>query len=650
MHYLESLNPQQQKAALSITGPLLIIAGAGTGKTKTLTHRILHLIHSGVAPENILAITFTNKAAREMRDRVMALLPQHEDSFPTVSTFHSLGVRILRQYHTKIHVNKYFNILDTQDKISLIKQAMATEGIDTKQWEPRKIASIISRAKNDEKNPETFEVNKNPLTSMVKLVWPRYESLKRSEQSLDFDDLLSETYALLKNNPDILKHYQNRWQYIHVDEYQDTNTIQYKTVKLLAGEAQNICAVGDGDQNIYSWRGADMKNILNFEKDFPGSHVVMLENNYRSTKRILAAAHEIISKNKERVDKKLITENDEGAKVVLYEAFSAHQEAAWVATKAAAYISLGVNASEIAVLFRTNFQSRIMEEAFLNLGIPYHVLGVKFFQRKEIKDMMSYLKVAFNSESLADVKRSINEPKRGLGKVAVAHIFAGQSEKLSGKAKESYQQYLNIIEEIANFSQEHEPSETVKFAIRKSGFEQQLGQGNDDDKERLENIKELVTYAKKYDDRENPYEEFFEEVALLSDQDNIDENDENGGRVKLMTIHASKGLEFSHVFVVGLEQGLFPSQRDDATTKHEQEEERRLCYVAFTRAKEMLHLSYAKLRTIYGQERINEPSEFITDMDPDSLEPDEDSYGSKVSGKTYYDDDGDEIETFFLDF
>lgn len=650
MHYLESLNPQQQQAVLHIEGPLLVIAGAGTGKTKTLTHRILYLIHLGIAPENILAITFTNKAASEMRERVIAMMTS-DPSIPTVSTFHALGVRILRQHHQKIKVNKYFNILDSQDKMTLIKQAMKQEDIDTKQWEPRTIASVISRAKADEKTAETFAVNNNPLSEIVRVVWSRYEALKRAEQSLDFDDLLSDTYRLLKDNPDILAIYQQRWQYIHVDEYQDTNTIQYKIIKLLAEKHKNICAVGDGDQNIYSWRGADMKNILNFEKDFPGSHVVILENNYRSTKRILEASHQVISKNTERVEKKLVTDNAEGEKVMLYEAFSGHQEASWVANQVMKYREQGIRPGDMAVLFRTNFQSRLLEEAFLQYAIPYHVVGVKFFQRKEIKDIMSYLKTAFNNDSLSDVKRTINEPKRGLGKIAVAHVFAGQVEKLSPKARASYEAYTKIINDIRLFADNHLPSETVKYAIKHSGFENILSGGTDDDKERLENMKELVTYAKKYDDRDNPYDDFFEEVALLSDQDSMEDESENQGTVKLMTIHAAKGLEFSHVFVVGLEQGLFPSQRDDNKNKYEEEEERRLCYVAFTRAKHVLHLSYAKLRTIYGQERINEPSEFIRDLDEALIDYAEDSYTSNNrGGKTYYDDDGDEIETFYLDF
>lgn len=656
MKYLETLNEQQKQAVLHTEGPLLVVAGAGTGKTKTLTHRILHLVHNDVEPWSILAITFTNKAAMEMRERVIEMLGS-DDHIPTMSTFHSLGVRIIRKWHQKLAINKYFNILDTQDKMSLIKQAMKFHDIDPKQWEPRKIASTISRAKADEKIPSTYQTNKNPLTQYVALVWPKYEELKKAEGSLDFDDLLSETYFLLRDDAEVREYYQKRWSYIHVDEYQDTNTIQYKIIKTLAEKHKNICAVGDGDQNIYSWRGADMKNILNFEKDFPGAKVIILETNYRSTQTILQAAHDIISKNTERIDKRLVTDNHAGDKILMYEGFSANQEASWVANKVQKYISEGTEPRDIAVLFRTNFQSRILEEAFLTKMIPYQVVGVKFFQRKEIKDLMSYLKSAFNRDSLSDIKRVINEPKRGLGKVAIVHIFAGQPENLSAKAKLSYGSFIQLLDDIYEYAQTNEPSEAIKYIIKHSGLEKKLNDGNDDDKERLENMKELVTYATKYDDLENAYDLFFEEVALLSDQDSLGSNTKDPNTTKLMTVHASKGLEFKYVFVVGLEQGLFPSQRDDSKNKHEDEEERRLCYVAFTRAKDQLHLSYAKMRTIYGQQRINEPSEFMRDISDDLLEIDEGSYGNNSSyadngQKNYYnqDENGDVTETFFLDF
>ena len=645
MQYLETLNPAQKEAVLHTKGPLLIVAGAGTGKTRTLTYRILHLIKGGVDPRSILAITFTNKAASEMKERVYELLSGQEGNVPTMATFHALGVRIIRQHHQVLGLGRYFAILDSADKKSLIKQVMKKLDIDPKQREPRKIGGAISRAKGDEKTHQTYEVNKNPLTSVVKMIWPEYESLKKQEGSLDFDDLLLSSYELLRDNPAILKSYQDRWEYIHVDEYQDTNTIQYKMVKLLSEKHKNICAVGDGDQNIYSWRGADMRNILHFEKDFPGAKVILMETNYRSTQNILQAAHNIISKNTERVDKKLVTDKDEGVKIVCYEAFSAPEEAKFVAGQAAQYIAEGdAKASDIAVLFRTNFQSRLLEEAFLKHSVPYQVLGTKFFERKEIKDLMSYMKLAFNQSSLADMKRVINQPKRGIGKVSVAKIFAGDTASLPAKAAENYQKFLTLLENIGEYAEIHAPSETVKYVIEQSGLGSLLSKGTEDDLERLENMKELVTYAKKYDDLEDSYDKFFEEVALLSDQDSIGQKKGETDTVKLMTIHASKGLEFKYVFLVGMEQGLFPGQRDDAKNKYEEEEERRLCYVAVTRAKEGLHLSHAKLRTIYGQERINVPSEFIDDIGHALLE-NRSTFDDADLGD---DDDGE--TTFYLDF
>ncbi len=657
MNYLDGLNEPQKKAVtFPLDIPLLVVAGAGTGKTKTLTSRIAYLIREkNVIPSQILAVTFTNKAAKEMWQRVEQVVGKQllEGYQPIGKTFHSLGVQILREQHEKIKVSKYFKILDTDDKKSLIKQAMKHHDIDPKEWEPRKISSVISRAKGDKLTAETFSENNNPLTGVTKLVWAKYEELKRAEQAFDFDDLLSETYFLLRDDAEVLALYQRRWKYILVDEYQDTNTIQYEIIKLLTGESKNLFVVGDGDQNIYSWRGADMRNILNFEKDFKGSETIILETNYRSTQNILAAAHDIISKNTQRVDKKLVTENAQGGKIIYYEGFSANQESSWVAHQVQGYINAGTDPRDIAVLFRTNFQSRLLEESFLHTMIPYQVVGTKFFSRKEIKDIMAYLRAAINPESLSDIKRIINEPKRGIGKVAMAKIFSAQVSNLPAKTAVAYRNFQTLLEDIATHTEENLPSETIKYIIEHTGFKKNLAAGSSDDIERLENMQELVTYAKKYDTAEEPFEQFLEEVSLLSDQDSLGSNSKDANSVKLMTIHASKGLEFKYVFVVGLEQGLFPSQRDDTKNKHEDEEERRLCYVAFTRAKEILHVSYAKLRTIYGQQRINEPSEFLKDISDDLLEFHEDSYGTSgvQKNKTYYSegDDG-EIETFYLDF
>ena len=423
-------------------------------------------------------------------------------------------------------------------------------------------------------------------------------------------------------------------------------------LKLILGDRGSFFAVGDGDQNIYSWRGADPRYILQFEKHFPQGEVILLEQNYRSTKNILSVAHHIIAKNTERIDKKLHTENEEGEKVLFYEAYSGVDEANWIAEKTEEYLSQGISADEIAVLFRTNAQSRLIEEAFLRKGIPYHVLGVKFFARKEIKDLISYLRAALNPSSLADLKRVINLPKRGLGKTSITRIFAGREEELSPRARESYTQFLSLLEKIREAAKEKQPSEIIRFIIEESGLRILLENGSEEDRERLDNMEELVSYASKYDGMENALELFLEEVALLSDQDSLSSSEKSEGKVKLMTIHASKGLEFEYVFVVGLEQGLFPSERHDAKEKHEEEEERRLCYVAFTRAKKRLHFSYARRRMIYGQEFAQEPSEFLHDIPHELLEDDDESipiirYDDEDS--TYVDENGVERKSY-LDF
>ncbi len=660
MNYLEGLNQAQKKAVIYPLGtPLLVVAGAGTGKTKTLTARMTHLIYEHkISPSEILALTFTNKAAREMNERVfLSVGEKFLEGFPLLGkTFHSLGVLILREQHERLGLSRYFKILDSDEVSSLMKQAMKTLEIDTKEWEPRTISSIISRAKGARKTHETFE-GKNPTALVAAEVWTVYEDLKKQEQALDFDDLLLETYLLLKKNPDILHTYQERWKYFLIDEYQDTNVIQYEIIRLLVGDREDIFVVGDSDQNIYSWRGADMRNILNFEKDFPKAQVIILEENYRSTQTILRAADEIISKNSERIPKELVTNNPEGHSVLMYEAASGQDEAHWVVKKIAEYHQSGYAYGDCAILMRTNFQSRLIEEACLLYGIPYHVVGTRFFERKEIKDIMAYLRCALGGGALSDLKRIINEPKRGIGKVALAKIFANQVETLPPKTKDLYQKFKNLLAAIQMFAHTNPPSETIKFIIEESGFSNLLNEGTDEDKEHLLNMKELVTYAKKYDALENPYEKFLDEVALLSDQDSLDKEATPG--VRIMTIHAAKGLEFEVVFLVGCEQGLFPSERNDSKDKYETEEERRLCYVAFTRAKKILNLSFAQMRTIYGQTKIQEPSEFIHDIPTDIVEREKSEqrfFGSFQARKQYgdliYDDEegDDDIETFYLDF
>jgi len=745
--HLKGLNKEQKEAALHRQGPLLIVAGAGAGKTKTITHRIVNLIKNGVAPEKILAVTFTNKAAKEMRERIMGAISLFDSKnggqnvlertlgrsgddgqrkfsaenfrgesenvlseMPFVSTFHSLGVYIIKENARLLGLTRYFTILDEDDATKLIKDIVKEIGIDPKQYDPKKIKNIISREKGKfvhladytEKVLSLGEGWEGSFGKIVAQVWNLYEKQKMKENSLDFDDLLLKAVKLLKENEEIRKNYQEKWEYIHVDEYQDTNEVQYLMSKLLSENNQNICVVGDADQNIYSWRGANLKNILSFEKDYPKAKIILLEQNYRSTKNILEAANEVIKKNKYRPDKNLFTNNVEGEKIGLYEALSETDEADFVATKIleimdsgtgclpestdifllknsscsrrrapkslrktpcsanenqtnSASLSFGEGWGEVAVLYRANFQSRALEEAMLRYNIPYQVLGVKFFERKEIKDTLSYLRAALNPDSLSDIKRIINFPARGIGKVTLLKIFANQKETLPIKARIKIDNFYKTLEEIKEkISAQGGPasgwkaSEIIKFVVKKSGIENELSNGDEEDLERLENIKELVTLALKYDNLtgEAGIEKLLEDASLASDQDSLIINEDRNKRglpsinslkknttaaVKLMTVHAAKGLEFKYVFVVGLEDGLFPHERqNEIQSGEDREEERRLFYVALTRAKEKLFLSFANFRTIFGARQINAPSEFLADIPADILEREGETSGVKT--------------------
>lgn len=612
--YLQDLNKEQQRAVLHTNGPLLIVAGAGTGKTKTLTYRILHLINNGVPAENILAITFTNKAASEMRERLHKLLGEHRQ-MAMMKTFHGLGVYILRTFYQEAKLRKEFVIMNTTDTTRLIKDCMEELSIDPKQYDPRTIKTIISNAKNAGKNIFDFEGEiYNPVTDNAVKIWRVYEQKKQAEHALDFDDLLVKTKDLIEENADVRKILQEKFKYVHIDEYQDTNEIQYQIAKLLAGTAHNICAVGDTDQNIYSWRGANIKNMLNFERDFPGTITILLEQNYRSTKNILSVADAIITKNTTRIEKTLRTEKSAGEPITLFIGLNESHEARLITSEIKDLINGGIPATEISILYRTHFQSRALEEACLHAEIPYQVLGVKFFERKEIKDLVSYIRASVNPDSLSDIKRVINEPKRGIGKVALAKIFAGQANELTGAAGGGYRDFQNIVNDIRKVCFEKTPSESVRYTIHRSGMFTAYSNGPADEQERLETMEELVTYALRYDDFEigEGILRMLEDIALLSEQDNIRDD---RPAVRLMTVHAAKGLEFDYVFVSGMEQGLFPhAGYDQKKGKEEQEEERRLFYVAVTRARERLYLSHAYARTVYGQQNFNAPSEFLSDI------------------------------------
>ncbi len=642
IEHLQGLNISQKEAALHKDGPLLIVAGAGAGKTKTITHRIVNLIKEGINPHNILAVTFTNKAAKEMREKILNEINKNnlgQNTVPFISTFHSLGVHIIKENAHLVGVTKNFTILDDSDTNSIIKEALKEAEIDPKQYEPKRIKGIISREKGKFTKMEEYIANaEDYLSRIVARIWKIYEDKKAKENALDFDDLLIKATRLLKENKEVREYYQQKWHYVHIDEYQDTNEAQYIMSKLLSENHKNICVVGDADQNIYSWRGANLKNILNFEKDYPDAKIILLEENYRSTKNILEAANEVIKKNKYRPDKNLFTENKIGEKIVLCEALEETEEADFIANKILEIVDNKNTWSQIAVLYRANFQSRVLEEAMLRYNIPYQVLGIKFFERKEIKDTLSYLRAALNPESLSDIKRIINFPARGIGKTTLAKIFANERENLPIKMQIKINNFYELLLQIKEKIETSNATEAIKFVIKKSGIEEELLAGGEEELERLANIKELATLALKYDNLENGLgiEKLIEDASLASDQDSIminEDKKEKINAVKLMTVHASKGLEFDYVFITGLEDGLFPNRRAGESKKAEDaEEERRLFYVALTRAREKLFLSYTNFRTIFGSRQINAPSEFIADIPADLLERE----GGDPNVKTIY--------------
>lgn len=629
---LQGLNERQRAAVLATEGPVLVIAGAGAGKTKTIAHRIAYLISQGVPPPQILAITFTNKAAAEMRERALAVSQKvaglrPEDGQPLVATFHALGALIIKENARHLGLTKYFSILNRDESLSIIKQAMREADVAPQEIEPRKILSAISRVKGEGGSFEELEKQENYFGSLAGRLWRRYEELLHERQALDFDDLLLKVLRLWQREPQILAAYQSRWQYLHIDEYQDTNTIQYKIAKLLAAKHQNVCVVGDIDQSIYSWRGADFRNLLNFEQDYPEATVILLEQNYRSTKTIIAAANQVIAKNRARREKNLFTENADGEPLELRLNIDENEEAQNIAQKCQTLLSAGVPAGEIAVLYRTNFQSRALEEAFLYNDVPYQVLGTRFFERQEVQDVLAYLKAALNPDDLESVKRVINLPARGIGKVTLAKIFAKQVASLSAKLQAQVKDFYDLLADIRQAAATQAPSVTIKYILTRSGLEQMWREGSEDDRERLENVHELVTLALKYDHAATPEEgiwQFLTEAALVSDQDSLpaEKTEEKRTRqaVRLMTVHAAKGLEFDYVFIAGLEQDLFPHQGLDREERRDDEEERRLFYVALTRARKKVFLSYAQLRTIFGSRQVNLPSQFLGEIDESLLQ------------------------------
>ncbi|MDB5194811.1 MAG: ATP-dependent helicase PcrA, helicase / ATP-dependent helicase PcrA [Parcubacteria group bacterium] len=629
---LESLNSRQREAVLATEGPLLILAGAGAGKTKTIAERIRHLVRKGVAPSSILAITFTNKAAKEMRSRVEAMLsedrtlnkPISMNERPFVSTFHSLGVHILKEQSTKIGIRRHFTIFDRDDSKKAIKESLEKAGLDTKTHEPNKIMSMISKEKGRGMKAEDYADRGGfgYFSTVVGQVWVEYEKILKRDNALDFDDLLLKTRDVLRDNTEIRNFYRQTWRYVHIDEYQDTNRVQYEIAQLLVGEEKNICVVGDIDQSIYSWRGADIKNLLDFEKDYPDAIAILLEENYRSTKTILDAANAVIEKNKLRRKKNLFTSKDFGEKIGIFQGFDEVSEAEFIAEKTQKLLKDGAPAEEIAVLYRANFQSRVLEEAFMRHGIPYQMLGTRFFERREVKDIVSYVRAGLDPECLSDVKRVINVPARGIGKTTIAKIFSGFESDLPATMKRKIGDFRELLKKIGDNIKTMRASETIAYIIKASGLEMEWKSDGEEGAARLENAYELVSFAARYDhlSGEEGIEAFLTDAALQSDQD---EMREDGKAVRLMTVHASKGLEFNVVFISGLEDGLFPHEKRDANLSPEEaEEERRLFYVAVTRARMKIFLSYAQVRTVFGSREVNLPSEFIYDI-PEELTEEE---------------------------
>ncbi|WP_276786931.1 DNA helicase PcrA [Bacillus sp. (in: firmicutes)] len=640
---LSGLNPVQQEAVKTTDGPLLLMAGAGSGKTRVLTHRIAYLMaEKHVAPWNILAITFTNKAAREMKERVESILGPGADEI-WISTFHSMCVRILRRDIDRIGINRNFSILDTADQLSVIKGILKERNIDPKKFDPRSILGSISSAKNELIEPEEFAKTAGGYYDQVTSdVYTDYQKKLLKNQSLDFDDLIMTTIKLFERVPEVLEFYQRKFQYIHVDEYQDTNRAQYLLVKQLAARLENICVVGDSDQSIYRWRGADIANILSFEKDYPSANVILLEQNYRSTKRILQAANEVIKNNSNRKPKNLWTENDEGIKLSYYSGDNEFGEGQFVAGKIYELHSSGRRKlSDIAILYRTNAQSRVIEETLLKSGLNYNIVGgTKFYDRKEIKDILAYLRLVSNPDDDISFTRIVNVPKRGVGatsleKIASYAAMNGMSMfqaikqvdfiGVSAKAANALDGFGAMIENLTNMQDYLSITELTEEILEKTEYREMLkAEKSIEAQSRLENIDEFLSVTKNFEQKseDKSLVAFLTDLALIADIDQLDEKEEESGgkdAVTLMTLHAAKGLEFPVVFLMGMEEGVFPHSRS-LMEEAEMEEERRLAYVGITRAEEELYLTNAKMRTLFGRTNMNPESRFIREIPGDLLE------------------------------
>jgi DNA helicase-2/ATP-dependent DNA helicase PcrA len=631
-HLLEGLNSEQRRAVETTEGPLLIQAGAGSGKTKTLTHRIAYLIATGKAtPYNILAVTFTNKAAKEMRERVARLLGENAENrsfMPYMGTFHSICVRLLRQDGEYAGIPKSFVIFDESDRQAAIKQVSKQLMLDEKSFPARALSGLISSAKNDMLSPAAYnDFAASPSQQAAARVYPLYERALRDASALDFDDLIGKTVELLEKNPEIRKKWQQQFRYIMIDEYQDTNAAQYQLVNMLTNADKNIAVVGDDWQSIYSWRGADFRNILKFESDYKDCTIIKLEQNYRSTKHILDAAHAVISKNAQRSDKQLWTEAGHGLPVQILPVGNERAEGETIIRRIRGGVDSGTRKyHHYAVLYRTNAQSRSIEEAFVHYGVPYRVVGgVRFYDRKEIKDLLAYLRLIFQPEDRVSFERIVNTPTRGIGAKSLQNFFAWQNENqlgllqaltrvencsyLTTKARTALGELGDMLVSLREISEDASVSGLIDSLIRRIDYLKFLDDGSPQGEARQENVRELLSVAQEYQDE--GLAGFLEEVALVSD---LDGADFNGDAVTLMTLHAAKGLEFPVVFMVGLEESIFPHSRA-LYDQSEMEEERRLCYVGMTRARQELYMTYASSRLLYGGVQHNPPSRFLSEID-----------------------------------
>lgn len=612
---LEKLNEAQKKAVLITDGPLLVIAGAGSGKTRVLTHKIAYLIESGINPENILAVTFTNKAAKEMKERVKRLAENNNQTINqlNIGTFHSISASLLRRHATLLGYGNNFVIFDSDDQLSLVKSIMQELDIDIEKFKPQSFLARISSLKTKLKNANQSEVEAGDFFARnVAAVYAKYEHLLKEQNAMDFDDLITLFVKLLRENKEILEKYQEKFKYVFIDEYQDTNSAQYNLVRLLAQKSVHLCAVGDNDQAIYGWRDADYRNILNFEKDYPKAQKIILEENYRSTQNILNAANGVIKKNPSRYEKNLFTKNGSGAKINLILAQNEQKEAEFIAKKIAELTrKYRINLSGFAVLYRTNSQSRAMEEALMKLSIPYNIIGgFKFYHRKEVKDVLAYLRYLYNEKDTAGLKRIINTPPRGIGKVALDNFFK------NGIKTKNIEAFFEMMKSLKVESENMKLSKLLREIVKKSGIEKTLNDGTKEGIARWENILELFSVASVYDNTENSALKFLENAALISDQDGLDQTKP---MVSLMTVHTAKGLEFDIVFIIGLEDGVFPHERSKSS-QDELEEERRLCYVALTRAKKELYLLHTEQRRAFGKTQSNPPSRFLYDLPQELIE------------------------------